>query len=92
MADQGDKGHRKPTVTQVISPVGLISCPERQTRGKRALVLEHAGSFAGGNDVLQGEIFYGLISTIVPFGASLAISSISSSDTAIHPFVQSISA
>jgi len=37
-------------------------------------------------------VFYGRISTIVPFGANLAISSISSFVTAIHPFVQSISA
>ena len=34
-------------------------------------------------------VFYGRISTIVPFGANLLISSISSSVTAIHPFVQS---
>ena len=34
-------------------------------------------------------VFYGRISTIVPFGANLAISSISSFVTAIHPFVQS---
>jgi len=36
-------------------------------------------------------VFYGRISTIVPFGANLLISSISSSVTAIHPFVQSTS-
>lgn len=35
---------------------------------------------------------HGLISTVVPFGATLPISSISSSVTAIHPCVQSISA
>lgn len=34
--------------------------------------------------------FYGRISTTVPFGATFSISSISSSVTAMHPFVQSI--
>jgi hypothetical protein len=34
---------------------------------------------------------HGLISTSVPFGANLSISSISSSVTAIHPCVQSTS-
>ena len=37
----------------------------------------------------SSTVFYGRISTIVPFGANLLISSISSSVTAIHPFVQS---
>ena len=40
---------------------------------------------------ISNVAFYGLISTIVPFGANLSISSISSSVTAIHPLVQSTS-
>lgn len=51
--------------------------------------------FARSDTTFGGKIIYtssyGLISTIVPFGANLAISSISSSVTAIHPFVQSTS-
>ena len=51
-----------------------------------ANIEEYLG-YAGKKDDLA--LFYGLISTIVPFGANLSISSISWSVTAIHPCVQS---
>src|SRR4030042_6258838 len=49
------------------------------------------GSVTRFGGTISYAAFYGLISTIVPFGANLSISSISSSVTAIHPFVQSTS-
>ena len=53
---------------------------------------DQVGSFHA--EILKGSligytVIYGRISIIVPIGANLLISSISSSVTAIHPFVQS---
>jgi len=83
-------------VGQLVSRVGDGDVPgpeEDDCKGHVPLLAaesEKRNFLSGRSDLGIGyTVFYGRISTIVPFGANLSISSISWSVTAIHPFVQS---